>query len=105
MIKREKRRYLALQVETSQPFDEQAVLNAVNEATLRLFGETGASKANLRMIKCFPEEKQLVVRCSHLMLEQVKAAITSITKINETETAIHIQAVSGTIKTLTKKIQ
>jgi ribonuclease P/MRP protein subunit POP5 len=105
VIKREKRRYLALQVETIQPFHERAVLNAVNEAILRLFGETGASKTNLRMIKSVPEQNQLIIRCSHLMLEQTKAAITSITKINQTETAIHILAVSGTIKALTKKMQ
>jgi ribonuclease P/MRP protein subunit POP5 len=104
MIKREKRRYLALQVETSQPFDERSVLNGVNEVILRLFGETGASKTNIRMIKSFPEQNQLIIRCSHLMLEQTKAAITSITKINQTETAIHILAVSGTIKALTKKL-
>ena len=105
MIKREKRRYLALQVETSQPFDEGTVLEAVNELIQKLFGEVGASKANLRKIQGFPEQNRLIIRCSHLMLEQVKAAITSTTQINQTQAAIHILAVSGTIKSLTKKLQ
>ena len=105
MIKREKRRYLALKIETDQQFDEHIVLNAVYASLLRLFGEVGASKANIKLIESFPEKNQLTIRCSHLMLEKVRASTTSITEINKKITAIHVLDVSGTLKALSKKIK
>jgi RNase P/RNase MRP subunit POP5 len=86
-------------------FDEHTVLDAIYSSLLRLFGEVGASKANIKLIESFPEKNQLIIRCSHLMLEKVRASITSITEINKKETAIHVLDVSGTLKALSKKIK
>lgn len=105
MIKREKRRYLSLKIETDQLFDEQTILDAVYASILRLFGEVGASKANIKLITSFPEKNQLIIRCSHFMLEKVRASITSIIEINKKETTIHVLNVSGTLKALSKKIK
>jgi len=103
MIKREKRRYLALEVVCGQPVDERAVLDSVQASVSRLFGEYGASKANIKLIKQVPEKRQVVVRCSHIMLEQVRAAITSIMELDGEAVAVHVVAVSGTLKALSKK--
>lgn len=105
MIKREKRRYLSLKIETDQIINEQAILDAVYASLLRLFGEVGVSKANIKLIENFPEKNQLIIRCSHFMLEKVRASITSITEINKKQTAIHVLDVSGTLKALSKKIK
>ena len=104
MIKREKRRYLALEAVTNQTIDEWTVFNAVQDSILRLFGEHGASKTNLKQMKYIPEKQQIVIRCSHTMLQQVRAAIVSIVEINEKTTTIHVLGVSGTLKALSKKI-
>ncbi len=103
MIKREKRRYLALKVECEQPLDEQEVLNAVQASIHRLFGEYGASKANIKLINYIPEKRQLVIRCSHIMLERVRAATASTIEVNGKTAAIHVLGVSGTLKALSKK--
>jgi ribonuclease P/MRP protein subunit POP5 len=103
MIKREKRRYLALRVVSEQPIDEGTLLNAVKSSVRRLFGEYGASKTNLKMISYLPEKRQFVIRCSHTMLEKVRASIASIIEINEKPMAIHVVGVSGTLKALLKK--
>lgn len=103
MIKREKRRYLALKVETKQPFTEQEVLEAVQESMFRLFGEYGASKANFKLIKFIPEDGQFIFRCSHNMLDHFRAAITSTITLNGKNVAIHVINVSGTLKGLSKK--
>lgn len=103
MIKQEKRRYLALQLVGQQTIDEVTVINAVKNSVLKLFGEYGASKANLKQITCFPEKKQVIIRCSHLMLDQVRAAIATIIEINGTTATVHVLAVSGTLKSLSKK--
>ena len=105
MIKREKRRYLALEVVSEQPLNEQIVMDAVQASVHRLFGEYGASKANLKLIKTIPEKRQFVIRCSHKALEHVRAAIASTTMINGKNGAIQVLGVSGTLKALSKKTQ
>jgi len=103
VIKREKRRYLALKVANEQPLDERLVLDAVQASVHRLFGEYGASQANLKLIKYVPEKRQVVIRCSHTMLEEVRAAIASTVEVNGKTAAIHVVGVSGTLKALAKK--
>ena len=103
MLKREKRRYLALEVVSEQPLNEQTVMDAVQSSVHRLFGEYGASQANIKLIKYTPEKRQFVIRCSHKALERVRAAIASTTEINGKNAAIHVMGVSGTLKALSKK--
>jgi ribonuclease P/MRP protein subunit POP5 len=104
VVKREKRRYLALQVAIELPFDERAVLEAIQSSVNRLFGEYGASKTNLKFIKYVPDKNQFVICCSHIMLEQVRAAIASIIYVNGKTATINVVGVSGTLKALFKKI-
>ena len=103
MIKREKRRYLALKVENGQAVTEQLVLDAVHGSVLRLFGEYGVSKANIKPIKYTPENSQMVIRCVHTMLDKVRAAIALIVTIDGKPAAIHVMDVSGTLKALANK--
>ena len=105
MFKREKRRYLALEAVCEQPLNGQAVLDAVQASIHRLFGEYGASKANLKLIKNRTEKRQIVFCCSHKALEHVRAAIASTMVINGKNGAIHVLGVSGTLKALCEKIK
>jgi ribonuclease P/MRP protein subunit POP5 len=102
--RRERRRYLALKVQSEEPFDGRAVMGAVEASLERLFGEYGASQSNLRLIEYFPQDNPLVIRCSHKALEKVRAAVTSTVEINGKTAAIHVVGVSGTLKALSKKI-
>ena len=94
---------MALEVVNEQTLNEQTVMDAVQASVHRLFGEYGASKANLKLVKTIPEKRQFVIRCSHKALEQVRAAIASTTMINGKNAAIHVLGVSGTLKALSKK--
>ena len=96
---------MALEVVGEQPLTEQTVLDAVQASVQRLFGEYGASKANLKLIKKLPEKRRFVIRCSHKELEHVRAAIASITPMNGKTVAIHVLGVSGTLKALAEKTQ
>jgi ribonuclease P/MRP protein subunit POP5 len=98
-----KRRYLALKVVSEQPVDERDVMDAVWKAVLQLFGEYGASQANLSLIDCNPEKSCVIVRCSHKALDMVRASVASITEINGKPAAIHVPGVSGTLRALRKK--
>jgi RNase P/RNase MRP subunit POP5 len=90
-------------VKSEQPFNGRIVMDVVKASVQRLFGEYGASQANLKLIKYIPQEDQLVIRCSHRALEKVRAAIASTIEINGKTTAIHVIGVSGTLKALAKK--
>ena len=103
MIKREKRRYLALKTVSKQPLNEQTVLSVIQASVCKLFGEYGASKANIKLIKTVPEKQQVVIRCSHLMLEKVRASIASILEYDGKPVAIHVVGISGTLKALANK--
>jgi ribonuclease P/MRP protein subunit POP5 len=94
---------LALKVVYEQPPDEDAVFDAVYASVQRVFGEYGASQADIKPIKYLPEKSQYIIRCSHLMLERVRAAIASIVEIKGIKAAIHVVGVSGTLKALFKK--
>jgi len=101
--RRMRRRYLHLKIVSEQLVNEKDVIDAVWSAILKLFGEYGASQANLALIEYDPQKSYAVVRCLHKALEMVKASIASITEIKGKPAAVHIVRVSGTLKALHKK--
>jgi len=101
--KRVRRRYLGLKIVSEQPVNERDVMDAVWNAVLKLFGEYGASQANLSLMECDPQRNFAVLRCSHASLERVRASIASMTEINGKPTVIRVIGVSGTLRALCKK--
>ncbi len=95
---------MALKVQSEQSLDAKAVMGAVHASVHRLFGEYGASQANLKLIDYNPQNAHLVIRCSHKTLEQVRAAIASTIEIDGKAAAVHVLGVSGTLKALSKKV-
>ncbi|MCK5562536.1 hypothetical protein KAI30_00055 [Candidatus Bathyarchaeota archaeon] len=104
MSRRMRKRYLAFKVVSEQPVSKGDVADAVWNAVLRLFGEYGASQANLALIEYDQEKSWGIIRCSHRAVEMVRASIASVTEINEKPVAIHVLRVSGTLKALRRKV-
>ncbi len=98
-----RRRYLALQIVSEEPVPRRDLTDAVWDSVLRLFGEHGASQADLNLIEHNPERNRAVLRCPHNALNMVRASLASVTKINEKPAAIHVVAVSGTLKSLRER--
>jgi RNase P/RNase MRP subunit POP5 len=78
-------------------------MNTVWSAMIKLFGEYGASKSGLALIDFDVENRVAVLRVSHTEVEAVRAALASITKMQNKQAALHVLVVSGTIKALCKK--
>jgi len=79
-------------------------LDAAWEAVLKLYGEYGASRIGLTLIKYDFEERSAIIRTVHSEVENLRTALATITKIEDKPAAIHVISVSGTIKALQKKI-
>ncbi|MEM2995632.1 MAG: Rpp14/Pop5 family protein [Candidatus Bathyarchaeia archaeon] len=104
-MKRVKRRYLALKIDSNENFSQKEILEAVWNAILKLFGEYGASQTGLRLIDYDVERKIAIIYTAHTALNMVRAAIATITHIGNKPLALHVTAVSGTIKALHKKLE
>lgn len=97
-----RRRYLALKLDTEQ-VSHKDVVNAIWSSVLQLFGEYGASQANLYVIEQYSQKDSITVRCSLNALEMVRAAISAITEISGKPAVLHILMISGTLKTIREK--
>lgn len=104
-MKTMRRRYLALRIDSGETFSSRDFTSAVWDAVLRLYGEYGASKTRLALIDYDAERKFAIIRTVHTTVDIVRAALASITKIGDIQAAIHVLKVSGTIKTLNKKVK
>jgi len=98
-----KRRYLAVKAESNEPIQGKEVLDAVRNALTQLFGEYGASQAELALIRNNKQKHYFVLRCSRRALPMVRASTASLTEVNEKPAIIHVLRVSGTLKALRKK--
>lgn len=71
---------------------------------MKLYGECGASQAGLSLISYEPQEGVAVLRVGHKAVDMVRASLSSLTSIADTEAAVHVLRVSGTIKALRKGV-
>ncbi len=103
-MKRLKRRYLALQLDIAELPSEKEFMDAIWGALTQMYGEYGASLANLMLINFDVKRKLAIVRVNLLVINNFRASIATITSILGKEAAVHVLAVSGTIKALCKQL-
>lgn len=104
MLKRVKRRYLALDVDSTETFDSKKLMDTFWAAITKLYGEYGASRSGLTFIDYNSERRFIIIRVANAAIDMVRASLASITKIDNKPVAVHILAISGTIKALHRNI-
>jgi ribonuclease P/MRP protein subunit POP5 len=102
LLKRVKRRYLALEIDSAEAFDSKEFMDAVWSVVTRLYGEYGASQTSLTMIEYDTERNFAVIRVANDAVDMVRATLASVTGISGKPVAIHVLRVSGTIRALWK---
>ncbi len=104
-MKRIRRRYLTVNIDFQGVLTDQDFLDSVWKSIKCLYGEFGASQTGLALIGFDEDNKTATVRVSLGALQQVRAAVASITRISGKEAAVHVSAISGTLKSLRSKKQ
>ncbi len=99
-MRRVKRRYLALRLDADFVPGEAEFLDAVWGAVTRLYGESGASRASLALISYDSEARAAVLRANLEVVDDVRTALATITSVSGRAIAVHVLAVSGTIRAL-----
>ena len=105
MLKRLKRRYLAVKIDSAEKFSQKEFMDVVWGSLSRLYGEYGASRSGLAPIHYDEEEGLAVLRALHDEVRKVRAALAVVTKMNGKPVVLHVEAVSGTIRALRNKTQ
>ncbi|NWF86436.1 hypothetical protein HXY32_01255 [Candidatus Bathyarchaeota archaeon] len=98
-----RRRYLALEIKAAKMTDSKEFINTVWSAILKLYGEYGASRTGLTLINYDIAKRFAVIRTLHSAVEMIRTALASVTRIGDEPAAVHIVAVSGTLKGLYEK--
>jgi RNase P/RNase MRP subunit POP5 len=80
-------------------------MDAVWGAVTKLYGEYGASLTGLTLIDYNEEKKTAVIRVALAAVGMVRTSLASILSIANREAAVHVVAVSGTIKSLREKLE
>ena len=97
------RRYLAISLDSDDAFSEQEVSDALFQAVRELFGEYGVSSVRPRLIEYDEEKRAGIVRCDRSSTREMRAALTLVTEISNSDAAVRVMAASGTIKSLKTK--
>lgn len=85
---------------------DSSMLNRVIDAKIQyLYGVKGAVDMNYRLIEFFPDGYNAIVRCNHLTLTELRAALAHITDIAGEPARFDVLRVSGTIKSLKRHFQ
>ena len=102
-MKRVKRRYLALHLEMTDVPSEKELMDAIWSSVTRLYGEVGASLTSMALINFDASCKVAVIRTSLEALDSVRTSLACINSIAGKMCSVHVLAISGTIKALSKK--
>ena len=105
MLRNGRRRYLALKLDAQATLNSREIMDAIWHALLKLYGEYGASRTPLNLIKHDVDGKIIILRTGHTTVETVRAALASITEVEGKPVSIYVLRVSGTIRTLRKKMK
>ncbi len=100
---RDKHRYIAFHVIGERPFKKEEIKRAIWDASLSTLGVLGSTRAKPWFID-FDEKSQTgIVRVDRKSVEELRFALTLLTRINGSRAVVRTLGVSGTIKRLKGK--
>jgi ribonuclease P/MRP protein subunit POP5 len=102
-VHRKRRRYLKFWIRGDEGFSVKEVADAIQRSTLALFGVQGLSTIEPNLIDFDEDSQSGILRCTHSHLREMRASLAFVTTMGESAAAMHVDKVSGTIRSLKKK--
>jgi len=96
------RRYVALLVASDVDLTREKLSDEVESSVRRIFGEQGVLWAAPRLIDYDTKRMIGIVRCSHLWVERLRAAVALRTEIDGSRVAFFTLRSAGTLAALRK---
>lgn len=103
-INRRGRRYLGIRVFGGGGFTRKEVVDTIQKRVLDLYGARGLSEIDPVLIDFDEDTREGILRCNRDGLRQMRAALALVTDISDLPASIHVERVSGTIKSLRSKL-
>lgn len=103
---REKKRYLAFEIISKTKIDDfTAVENTIKESVLRFLGESGMAKAGVLFLadKYNKDKQKGIIRVSHKYVNELRASLALIQKINNQDVIVRSIGLSGILKKAVEK--
>ncbi len=98
---KEKRRYVSFEIISKNKIYFNEIKKTIISSYKNLFGDMGLAKANLKIIK--EKENTGIIKTNHKYVDEVKASLSLIKKINNQKIIARGTGVSGIIKKLRTK--
>ncbi len=100
---RPRKRYIAFRAESDRRLTRREVGSAIAASALSLFGETGLSEMNLRLLEFREDEQRGFVVCAHTQVLRAVAAMSAVSEIAGERVHLRPLGVSGTVRALRRK--
>ena len=97
-----RRRYMAILVHSDEEIVGSSLFKSIERKIHFLYGVVGSTRINYKPIDY--HDKVAIIRCNHLSLPQMRTVIAHIQKVDDTPVMLQVLRVSGTLKTLRKKV-
>ena len=100
---REKNRYLVLRIISKTKFEKKAVQRVLWNSAFNFLGERGVSKISLWFVDWDEKKQRGIVKVNRQSVEDIRASIALISKIEGEKVIPQILGISGTIKGARRK--
>lgn len=102
---RASKRYIIFEVVSDEKIKYDDMINAIWSSMLNFLGELSVSTAKMWLIKSLYDEgnQRGVIKCGHDYVEHIRAALSLIQVIGETNVIVKVLGVTGTIKSARTK--
>jgi len=100
-VLRKRRRYLVIEVDSEETLRSVDLAAEIHSANASLYGDAVVAGNRLKLLHF--DGRFGVIRCSHLKIENSRAALSTVYSVGGIRTAVRVIGASGTIRGATEK--
>lgn len=97
-----RRRYIAFLTHSDEDIEGSSLFDSIERKIHFLYGVTGSSRINYKPIDY--SDNIAIIRCNHISVPLMRTVIAHIQEIDEKPVMLQVLRVSGTIRTLRRKL-